>query len=79
MGPTLFLTYINYLCNLELGEGRIISFADDTTLLFKEGSSEEVYREAQKGFDKVSSWLTTNKLNLDTDKTKFLTFMTKKY
>lgn len=79
MGPTLFLTYINALCDLELGEGRIISFADDTALLFRGDSWQEVYREAQKGFDKVTIWLKNNKLKLNTDKTKFLTFMTKKY
>lgn len=79
LGPTLFLTYINDLCNIDIGEGKIISFADDTALLFRGDSWEEVYGEAQKGFNIVTKWLITNKLTLNTDKTKFLTFMTKKY
>ncbi|CAF4853482.1 unnamed protein product [Pieris macdunnoughi] len=34
LGPTLFLAFINELCNLQLPNGKIISFADDTALVF---------------------------------------------
>ena len=33
LGPTLFLMYINELTNLNTG-GKIVTFADDTVLLF---------------------------------------------
>lgn len=45
---------------------------------FQGESWEEVYREVQVAFDIVSNWLNTNKPTLNTYKTKFMTFMTKK-
>ncbi|CAF4937392.1 unnamed protein product [Pieris macdunnoughi] len=34
LGPTLFLIYINGLCQLNLQQGKIFTFADDTALFF---------------------------------------------
>jgi hypothetical protein len=34
LGPTLFLAFINDLCDLQLQNGKIITFADDTALIF---------------------------------------------
>lgn len=33
LGPTLFLIYINDLCNLKMENSKIITFADDTALI----------------------------------------------
>ncbi|KAG7310900.1 hypothetical protein JYU34_003732 [Plutella xylostella] len=74
LGPTLFLIYINDLCNLELPNGKIFTFADDTALVFSGKSWEEVYFRAQSGFDKVSTCLRQNLLSLNPDKTKYLPF-----
>lgn len=74
LGPTLFLIYINDLCNLTLQKGVIMSYADDTALLFTAESKAEVYEVAQNGFITVSNWLHKNLLTLNTDKTKYLLF-----
>lgn len=51
--------------------GKIISFADDTALLFRGDSRNDSYSEAQKGFGEVFNWLSTNKFMLNINKTKF--------
>lgn len=79
LGPTLFLVYVNELCKLELPNGRIISFADDTALTFSAKSWEEVFSQAQHGFDIVNDWLCNNVLTLNSDKTKYITFTKRGY
>lgn len=74
MGPTLFLVYINDLCSLTLQNGVILSYADDTALLFSDKSRDEVYKQAQNGFNIVSNWLHENLLTLNADKTKHIYF-----
>lgn len=74
LGPTLFLIYINQLCDLPLEHGKIISYADDTALLFSADTWKDAYESAQKGFNCVSNWLYRNYLTLNTDKTKFINF-----
>lgn len=65
LGPTLFLIYINELCNMEIPMGRIITFADDTVLLFKEANTwEEAFSLAQLGLNTVVKWLNENVLTL---------------
>lgn len=79
LGPTLFLVYINDLCNLKLHGGKIISYADDTALLFSASSEEEVYEYAQRGFNVVNNWLQQHLLTLNADKTKYVYFSMRKY
>jgi hypothetical protein len=55
LGPTLFLVYINDLCNLELNRSRILSYADDTALLFSAKSEKEVHKLAQRGLNTVNN------------------------
>ncbi|KAJ8720281.1 hypothetical protein PYW07_012324 [Mythimna separata] len=74
LGPTLFLIYINELCSLSLQNGVIMSYADDTALLFSGRSRVEVYEYAQNGFNIVSNWLQKNLLSLNADKTNYLLF-----
>lgn len=74
MGPTLFLIYINDLCNLVLQNGQIITFADDTVLLFSSNTWKDVTKAANEGFALVTSWLDNHLLTLNQDKTKFITF-----
>lgn len=74
LGPTLFLIYINDLCCLSIQNGVIMSYADDTALLFSAKSREELFEVAQNGFNTVSKWLQNNLLTLNTDKTKYILF-----
>lgn len=79
LGPTLFLAYINDLCNIKLRGGRIITFADDTALLFHADSWQEVYSDAQLGFNMVSEWLKNNKLTLNVSKSMYIPFSIKNH
>ncbi|RVE43158.1 hypothetical protein evm_012189 [Chilo suppressalis] len=74
IGPTLFLVYINDLCNLNLKCGKIISYADDTALIFSANSRSELYEVAQLGLNGVNNWLRCNLLTLNTDKTNYIHF-----
>jgi hypothetical protein len=74
LGPTLFLIYINDLCNLRRVGGRILSYADDTAIIFSAKSWDEVKLEAEKGLAKVSHWLSDNLLTLNTQKTQYICF-----
>ncbi|KAJ8732469.1 hypothetical protein PYW07_015068 [Mythimna separata] len=74
LGPTLFLIYINELCSLSLQNGVIMSYADDTAILFSGKSLVEVYEYAQNGFNIVSNWLQKNLLSLNADKTNYILF-----
>lgn len=59
LGPTLFLIYIDFLTRLELVKGQIISYADDTVLVFAADSWKEVFEVAQLGLNSVTKWLQT--------------------
>lgn len=74
IGPSLFLCYINELCNLDIPQCKIQSYADDTTLTFFGDSWDEVYSLAQSGFNVVCHWLAANSLTLNADKTKYIAF-----
>lgn len=74
IGPSLFLVYINQICDLHLSMGQVISYADDTALLFHGKSWSEVCTSAEKGLAKVMQFLNSSLLTLNVDKTKFLAF-----
>lgn len=78
LGPTLFLIYINDLCNLDIKQGKLISYADDTALIFTAKTSNELYEYAQQGFNTVTNWLQNNLLTLNADKTKYIHFSMRK-
>lgn len=74
LGPTLFIIYVNQLCNLNLENGRIVSFADDTVLTFSGDTWDDAFHSAQKGLNIVLQWLKKHILTINTDKTKVLTY-----
>lgn len=74
LGPTLFLIYVNQLCEKKLRNGKLIAFADDTVLLFRASDWCEAFRCAQEGLNQVSDWLSNNSLALNGIKTKYMTF-----
>jgi hypothetical protein len=74
LGPTLFLIYINDLINLKINHGNIQSYADDTVIVFEGDSWESVFVNANVGLCKVSSWLKSNLLTLNVNKTNYICF-----
>ncbi|XP_052746931.1 uncharacterized protein LOC112051825 [Bicyclus anynana] len=66
LGPTLFLVYINELCNLKIRNGHIFSYADDTAIVFTDNSWEDVRYHAEKGLRNIARWLNSNLLTLNT-------------
>lgn len=74
VGPTLFLVFINDLCQLTLASAKIVTFADDTAVLFTGESWASVFTAAQEGFDHICEWLIHNSLTLNVNKTKYMVF-----
>lgn len=74
IGPILFLIYINNISKIINPEDDIISYADDTALIYQGKTWTEVYSNAEISIKKIHSWLNVSLLSLNTTKTKFLTF-----
>lgn len=74
LGPTLFLIYINDLCNMDMDMGSVVSYADDTALVFSGNTWADVYKYSEVGLAKVSEWLNKNLLTLNTIKTNYISF-----
>jgi hypothetical protein len=74
LGPSLFLIYINDLCNLKAINCKVFTFADDTALVFHGACWEETRANAENGLQLTMDWLQVNKLTLNTSKTKYITF-----
>lgn len=74
LAPTLFLIYINGLCQLSLINAKIFSYADDTALIFHGDTWEEVQKYAEMGLHKIKCWLEANLLTLNLTKTTFMQF-----
>lgn len=74
LGPTLFLIYINDLCNMTIPYAKVFSYADDTAVVFTGDSWREVKAHAENGLRKVAQWLNANLLTLNTAKTNFISF-----
>lgn len=74
LGPILFLLYINNIFNIDGLNGLLVSYADDTAVIFTGKTWEETIFNAEQGLQKLFSWLSSNLLSLNVDKTKFITF-----
>jgi len=73
LGPILFLAYMNDI-SWGLTSGDLISYADDTVLLFSGSSWNDALRSASAGLSGVSDWLDRNHLLLNLNKTKMMRF-----
>lgn len=73
LGPILFILYINDLLTLQ-SAGRIISYADDTAIMYTENSWEKLKETVECDFLTIKRWFDTNLLTLNPTKTTFLTF-----
>ena len=76
LGPLLFLIYIIDLPKC-LSSGQAITLADGSKLSFNNVSYTELVKKANEKLHKVDSWLTANKLTLNIEKTKVITFKTR--
>lgn len=74
LGPTLFLAYINELSKLKIKNGHIFSYADDTSIVFDGDSWEDVRNKTENGLIIIASWLNSNLLTLNTNKTNYICF-----
>lgn len=73
LGPLLFIVFINDLCNLKI-KGKIITFADDTVILFEGNNWDEVYKVAEEQTKVVKQWIDSNLLSLNLTKTFHIAF-----
>lgn len=79
LGPTLFLIYINNLCDLKVKNGKVFSYADDTAVVFSNSSWDRLREDAESGLAEMAHWLNSNLLTLNTLKTNYMCFtMTKR-
>lgn len=73
LGPLLFIIYINSLLEKDI-QGNIISYADDTVLVFEDDTWQGVKAKAEAGIGVVKDWLDFNELTLNVDKSKYISF-----
>ena len=73
LGPLLFLIYINHL-NSCLTCTSDFLYADDTVLLCSGNDLDNVCDNMQVDLDNISNWCNSNKLTINSKKTKFMIF-----
>ena len=71
LGPLLFLVYINDIKDI-LVDANFQLYADDTVIYSSGKSIEAIKNMLQMNIDKFSSWCITNKLTINTKKTKVM-------
>lgn len=77
LGPLLFDLYVNDLPNI-LKNSSVNMFADDTLLSVAADSVEEAIDKMEQDMKYLYDWLNYNKLSLNINKTKYMTFTVKK-
>jgi hypothetical protein len=78
LGPTLFLLYINDLPAVMNKKATPVLFADDTSILFTHTNVVDFCVDNETVLANVSEWFKNNCLALNTEKTRYIHFMTKK-
>lgn len=74
LSPSLFLAYLNDLCQLEVTQAKLFAFADDTAIIFHAASWEGLSVVANDGLRQVVKWLQHNLLTINAAKTKIIAF-----
>ena len=73
LGPLLFLIYVNDLFKASNPLMELM-FADDANLFLSHKSTDTLFDSVNVELANVSTWLKSNKLSLNVDKTKWLLF-----
>lgn len=74
LGPILFIAYINSLTNMNINNGSLISYADDTVAIFSGETWAQVEASTKIGLLKIKNWLDSYKLTLNIEKTNYIAF-----
>lgn len=74
LGPTLFLLYVNQLCQFRYPGCTVFAYADDTALLVEGVDWPDVERKADEILRLVTKWLAHNLLTLNVLKTTYVAF-----
>ena len=77
MSPLLFILFINDICNISENFNTIL-FADDTNLVFSGSNYNELIESCNTEMRKFVTWSNANRLSINTEKTKYVTFATRK-
>lgn len=77
LGPTLFLLYVNDLCDMSVPHCRVWAYADDMALVISGTNWSETGHYAEGALKIAMRWLNNNLLTLNVDKTKFITLATR--
>ena len=73
LGPTLFLLYVNDLCNVSTRLTSIL-FADDTSCFIEGTDLADMCVQLSSEMNKLSTWFKTNRLSLNVSKTNCMIF-----
>lgn len=73
LGPILFTIFINDFCKLKM-HGKIITYADDTVLLYSANDFDNLCDFVNADLKTVNKWLRNNDLKLNINKTKYMNF-----
>lgn len=73
LSPVLYNIYVVDLYKLPI-TGKLVSFADDTALIERGDSWQEVFSRMQSDLRIIKCWFQANNLRLNMDKTKILPF-----
>lgn len=74
IAPILFLIFINDFCNISNISAKIVSYADDTVIIFEDTDWKELTKKVSCDMEIIKNWLDQNLLSLNIDKTKFICF-----
>ena len=77
LGLLLFLLCINDPNNA-IAHYMVHHFADDTNITFSQKSLKKINKFINHGLSVLVQWLRANRISLNTNKTKFILFRTKK-
>lgn len=76
LGPLLFITYINDFPAST--DHQMILFADDSTVIFTGKNKMTLQNDISNAMENIISWLTSNNLLINLDKTNIMAFKTRK-
>ena len=76
IGPTLFILYINDLCNVSKLL-KFILFADDTNIFYEDVSVLKLQNTLNNELCKLNNWFMVNRLSLNAKKTSYIIFSNK--